>query len=330
MDTFWRHLVVQDYEISRPASTRLEFDLYTTSLIAWPAVWMDDPTPYGVLRRPGIVDIDKAVHEKLVKQLAAHLADPGRAQSVVARAVGDRGRATAALTRAERALTDGATTQAGAALSDATAAFLRVMSTHIVNWLLPEAQWEVFLARLLNDEGRARACMMALSTPAEIGHLLAAHQDVVQAALAVKDGAGLETTATGLAVRIGTLYGEGTPAARAMPYEDPAQIAVLVQTLAASSEPEAEFRQIALARRRTARLREAWETAALLAAAGDQEAVASVRAIVTILNWACDSEERRKVLRHSYLSVVRRWCQGANLDPAALTTVDLLTAGAAS
>jgi hypothetical protein len=330
MDTLWRRLVVQDYEISRPASTRLEFDLYTTSLIAWPAVWMNDPTPYGVLRRPGIVDIDQTVHEKLVEQLAAHLADPARAQGVVARAVGDRGRATAALARAERALTDGATAKAGAALSDATAAFLRVMSTHIVNWLLPEAQWESFLARLFNDEGRARACMLALSTPAEVGHLLAAHQDVVQAALAVKDGAGLESTATGLAVRIGTLYGEGTPAARAMPYEDPAQIAVLVQTLAASSDPEVEFRQIALARERTARLREAWESAALLAAAGNQQALASVRAIVTILSWACDSEERRKVLRHSYLSVVRRWCQGANLDPAALTTVDLLTAGASS
>ncbi|MDJ0342790.1 hypothetical protein QMK19_23080 [Streptomyces sp. H10-C2] len=330
MDTAWRDRVVQDYEISRPASTRLEFGLYTTSLIAWPAVWMDDPTPYGVLRRPGIVDIDQAVHEELMQRLAAHLSDPARAQAVVTRAVGHRERAAATLARAERALTNAPTAKAGTALAEATAAFLPVMSTHIVNWLLPEAQWMSFLARLFDDKDRARACMLALSTPAQTGHLLAAHQDVVEAALAVQGGAELASTSSGLAARIGTLYGAGTPAARAMPYEDPAQIAALVLALADSPDPEAEFRQIALARERTAKLREAWETAALLAAAGDPGAVACVRSIVTILSWACDSEERRKVLRHSYLSVVRRWCLDADRDPAAVTLPDLLTAGAAS
>jgi hypothetical protein len=330
MDTLWRDIVVQDYEISRPASTVLEFDLYTTSLRAWPAVWMDDPTPYGVLRRPGIVDIDRAVHEDLVERLADHLFDPVRAQAVVVRAVGHRERTAAALTRAEQALAAGAAAAAGAALAEATAAFLPVMSTHIVNWLLPEAQWEAFLTRLFADEGRARACMLALSTPAETGHLLAAHQDVVQAALAVRGGAELAGTAADLATRVGTLYGEGTPAARAMPYEDPAQAAGLVQTLAASSDPETEYRQITTARARTQMLREAWEAAGLLAAAGDPDAVARVRAIVTILSWACDSEERRKVLRHSYLSAVRRWCKTQDLDPATLTTAELLTAGASS
>ncbi|MEU2516961.1 hypothetical protein [Streptomyces syringium] len=330
MDTLWRDIVVQDYEISRPTSTRREFDLYTTSLRAWPAVWMDDLTPYGVLRRPGIVDIDRTVHEELVERLADHLSDPARAQAVVTRAVGHRERTAAALARAEQALAAGAPAAAGAALAEATAAFLPVMSTHIVNWLLPEAQWEAYLTRLFADEGRARACMLALSTPAATGHLLAAHQDVVQAVLAVRGGAAVAGTAADLATRIGTLYGEGTPAARAMPYENPVEVAGLVQTLAASADPEAEFRQITTARARTQTLREAWEAAALLAAAGNPVAVARGRAIVTILSWACDSEERRKVLRHSYLCAVRRWCQGQNLDPATLTTADLLTAGASS
>ncbi|MEU8759525.1 hypothetical protein [Streptomyces sp. NPDC048659] len=330
MDTLWRDLVVQDYEISRPASTLLEFDLYTTSLMSWPATWMNDPTPFGVLRRPGIVDIDRSVHDHLVSRLADHLADPTRAQTFVTRAVGHRERTAAALARAEKALADGSVSTAGTALAEATAAFLPVMSTHIVNWLLPEAQWEAYFTLLFGDQERARACLLALSTPAQTGHLLAAHQEVVQAALSVRDGAELATTAADLAARIGTLYGEGTPAARAMPYEDPQQAAALVQALAESSDPEAEFRQITAARARTTALREAWEAAALLAAAGDRDAVARVRAIVTILAWACDSEERRKVLRHCFLSAVRRWCQVQDRDPATLTTTDLLTAGAAA
>lgn len=154
--------------------------------------------------------------------------------------------------------------------------------------------------------------------------------EVVQAALAVRDGAQLESIAATLASRVGTLYGEGTPAASAMRYEDPAQTAVLVQALAAASaNPEAEFSHIKTARQRATALRDGWEAAALLAAAGDLNAVAGVRAVVTILAWACDSEERRKVLRHSYLSAVRRWCQLQDRDPATLTTLDLLTAGAA-
>ncbi|MEU2354397.1 hypothetical protein ABZ599_15765 [Streptomyces misionensis] len=330
MDTLWRDLVVQDYEISRPASTLLEFDLYTTSLMSWPATWMNDPTPFGVLRRPGIVDIDRSVHDHLVRRLADHLADPARAQTFVTRAVSHRERTAAALVRAEKALADGSTATAGTALAEATAAFLPVMSTHIVNWLLPEPQWESLLTRLLGGKERARACLLALATPAETGHLLAAHQEVVQAVLSVRGGAELGTAAADLASRIGTLYGEGTPAARAMPYEDPARAAAFVQALAASSDLEAEFRQIAAARARTTALREAWEAAALLAAAGDPDAVARVRAIVTILTWACDSEERRKVLRHSYLSAVRRWCQIQGLDPATLTTSDILAAGAAA
>ncbi|TWV34736.1 hypothetical protein FRZ03_28130 [Streptomyces misionensis] len=110
------------------------------------------------------------------------------------------------------------------------------MSTHIVNWLLPEPQWESLLTRLFGGQERARACLLALSIPAETGHLLAAHQEVVEAALSVRGGAELGTAAADLASRIGTLYGEGTPAARAMPYEDPAQAAALVQALAASSD----------------------------------------------------------------------------------------------
>ncbi|MFJ1662403.1 hypothetical protein [Streptomyces anthocyanicus] len=330
MDTPWRDLVVQDYEVSRPDSTPLEFDLYTTSLIAWPITWMNDPTPFGVLRRPGIVDIDRTVHDQLVQRLADHLWDPARAQTFVIRAVSHRERTAAALAHAEEALADADTATAGAALAEATRAFLPVMSTHIVNWLLPEPQWEAFLAERFGDQDRARTCMLALSTPAQTGHLLAAHQEVVQAALAVRGGAPLESTAASLASRVGTLYGEGTPAARAMRYEDPAQTAVLVQTLAASTDPKAEFGHIETARERATALRDGWEAAALLAAAGDPGAVARVRAIVTILAWACDSEERRKVLRHSYLCAVRRWCQLQDRDPATLTTLDLLTAGAAA
>jgi hypothetical protein len=43
----------------------------------------------------------------------------------------------------------------------ATAGVLRVMSTHIVNWLLPEGHWEKFLAEILGDLSSARACMSA-------------------------------------------------------------------------------------------------------------------------------------------------------------------------
>ena len=56
----------------------------------------------------------------------------------------------------------------------ATAAVLRVMSTHIVNWLLPENDWEQLLTALLGTPGRALECMSALQLPDEPGHILAA------------------------------------------------------------------------------------------------------------------------------------------------------------
>jgi hypothetical protein len=54
---------------------------------------MQNPTPYGALRRPGVVDIHQAVHEDLVGRLAAYLATPPGRGAVVTRTVGDRERA---------------------------------------------------------------------------------------------------------------------------------------------------------------------------------------------------------------------------------------------
>jgi hypothetical protein len=327
MHTTWKGIVVQDYELSRPDSTRLEWDLYTTSLITWPKVWMDEPVPYGRLRRPGIVDIDRDVHARLVAQLEEYLADPGRALTVVERAIGDQERTAHAVAEAEEALARKALPESGHALATATSAFLKVMSTHIVNWLLPEQQWEDLLARLFADRTRARTCVLALSTPVH-GHLLDAHRLVLEAAASVRAGRPLEQAAALVTARAGTLYGHGSPAAAAMPLEAPEQAAELVRAVAESHDPEAQFAAIDDARIRAAATREAWESAALLAAAGDRDALARVRAMTTVLGWAAESEERRKETRHRYLAAVRRWCESTGARADRITTTELLSLGA--
>ncbi|MGH3869121.1 MAG: hypothetical protein ACRDQ4_24005 [Pseudonocardiaceae bacterium] len=327
MEPVWNGLVVLDYEHSRPDATLLEWDLYTTSLIAWPRAWMDEPTPYGRLRRPGIVDIEHGIHDSLIAQLEEYLADPGRARLMVTRAQARQARTDAALSAAEDALADGRPASAAPALVAATAVFLDVMSTHIVNWLLPEQQWEDLLASLFADRAQARSCLLTFSTP-DCSHLLDAHRIVLQAVADVRQGTPIEQAAAMVSARAGTLYGSGSPAATAMPLEDPDRAADLVRSAAEAADPETHLAAITGARTRAAALREAWETAAVLAAAGNADALARVRAIAIVLGWAAESEERRKVLRHRYLSAVRRWCESTGADARRITTTDLFALGA--
>jgi hypothetical protein len=77
MEPVWRGLLTCDYEHTRPHATRLEWDIYTTSLTAWPETLMGEPTPYGRLRRPGIIDIPEPDHHRLLTRWHALLADPG-------------------------------------------------------------------------------------------------------------------------------------------------------------------------------------------------------------------------------------------------------------
>ncbi|MEV7775942.1 hypothetical protein [Kitasatospora sp. NPDC086791] len=319
--------VVQDYELSRPEATLLERDLYTSSLITWPTVLIGDPTPFGMLRRPGIVDIPVTDHDRLVAALAAYLDDPANARTLVDRALDRERRSGHALAAADQALDRHDEPAAAQALSDATSAFLQVMSTHIVNWLLPEQHWEDTFTRLLADRRAARECLLALATPGETGHLLDAHQTALRAAAAVREGQPLHLAAAEIAARSGTLYGAGSPAAAAMPLEDPANAADLIQDLLQRPGHHTQIAAITTARSRALLLRDAWEAAALLAAAGSDHDVRTVRATTLVLGWAAGSEERRKVLRHRYLAAARRWCHLTGQDPTRITTMDLLAPG---
>jgi pyruvate,water dikinase len=174
MDLVWNNLLTCDYERTRPGAARLELDLYTRSLIAWPHVLLGDPRPYGRLRRPGIVDVPQADHAALTAAWHQRLTDPAYVRSLIRQTTAERKAATCQLDHLEQAISAGDHPLTRAAMPVATAAVLRVMSTHIVNWLLPEDHWERFLADLLGDPGRARACVSALQLPDAPGHILAA------------------------------------------------------------------------------------------------------------------------------------------------------------
>lgn len=272
MEPVWNGMLTCDYEHTRPEGTLLEWDLYTRSLINWPRVLMDDPTPYGRLRRPGIVDIAESDHLRLTRAWHARLADPAGADDLIRRARRNQHRTTNALDDYDTALCRDDLACSKRALAEVTQAFLHVMSTHIVNWLLPEEHWEAFLTELFGNRAQALECLSALMVPAHAGHILAAHTQ--------RQGA-----SDGAAAKSATFI--------------------------------TDRRAQAMARRET------WETAAILAAAGNDQAVDEVRALARLLGWASDSEERRKELRDRYLAAAHRWCTTTQADPTRITTTDL-------
>ncbi|MFF0413446.1 hypothetical protein ACFYUY_23790 [Kitasatospora sp. NPDC004745] len=326
MEEVWKGLLICDYEHTRPGSTALELDLYTTSLTRWPLVFMDDSRPYGRLRRAGIVDIPEPDHLALTGRWHHLLADPAYATAMVTAAEQRHQRADAALLALEDQLDDGE--PAERQLAAATEAFLGVMSAHIVNWLLPEDQWQDLLADLLGSDADGRACRLALNTPDATGHLLDAHLVLLDRVAALAEGADLATAASTLAARAGTLYGDGSPAATAMPLEDRTRAAGLL-TATAATDTTGQRDLIDASRRRAVRLRDAWTLAAQLAAAGNPAATARVAALTRVCRWAAGSEESRKVQRHRFLAATRRWCQRAAADLATLTAADLLDLGSA-
>ncbi|MFD7577466.1 hypothetical protein [Kitasatospora sp. NPDC059817] len=327
MEPVWNGHLTCDYERTRPGSTALELDLYTTSLTRWPTVLMNDPRPYGQLRRAGIVDIPEPDHRTLTESWHRQLGDPDYAAAMVAAARQRRQHTDTALDSLEHALRV-AGGKTGTCLARATTAFLDVMSTHIVNWLLPEQQWEDLLTDLLGGRHQGRACLLVLNTPDAAGHLLDAHQFLLSNAAAVRDGTDLAAAATAVSARTGTLYGHGSPAAAAMPLEDRTAVAELIVTTA-RTDTDGQLQAIGDARHRATVLRDAWALAALLAAAGDTAATRQVTALTAVCRWAADSEESRKIQRHRYLAAARRCCERADIDPTAVTTADLLHLGAA-
>jgi hypothetical protein len=323
----WNGLLTCDYEHSRPDGTLLEWDLYTRSLINWPWTLMDEPAPYGRLRRPGIVDIPENEHTRLVAQWHTCLADPEQVRLLMARADRHKRQTTRALNAADDAL--GASDAAGAtaALAEATSVFLAVNSTHIVNWLLPEEQWEDQLAQMFGDRGSARSCLSALMTPSAPGHMLNAHIQLLWAASNLSEITAPQATASALASAIGPVYGPTSPAESATAMENPAHVAKVLNSTLDSIDPAAELDTIARDRTDAIELRAAWRTAAVLAAAGDDDALRALHAIVPTCQWAADSEERRKELRHRYLATVRRWCSSSGVDTGQITAYDLLAHG---
>ncbi|MFI6883740.1 hypothetical protein [Streptosporangium canum] len=175
MDEVWNGMRTVDYEHSRPTGTPVEWELYTCSLIAWPQVLMGEPTPYGRLRRPGIVDIDEPVHQQLVDAWHTRLADPIYVADLIDHTAAARARTGAALDALESSLEAEDAAGAATALAEATGGLLTVMSAHIVNWLLPEAAWQQLLTDLLGSTSTALACGSALMTPTDPGRLLNAH-----------------------------------------------------------------------------------------------------------------------------------------------------------
>ena len=173
MEPVWNHMLTVDYERTRPTASLLEWDLYTRSLMSWPATLMGDPRPYGRRRRPGIVDIDETDHNELVGRWHIQLHDPEYTGSFLRTTTQWHRDTRAHLDRLDHALDNGDASAARDHLALATAAFLKVMTTHIVNWLLPEDDWSSLLHRLLGDV--ADACMLALMTPSGTGYLLRGH-----------------------------------------------------------------------------------------------------------------------------------------------------------
>jgi pyruvate,water dikinase len=173
MEPVWRQMLTCDYERTRPDATHLELDLYTRSLISWPMVLFGETRPYGHLRRPGIVDIAESDHDYITSAWHHHLTDPAYVGSLTERTSCDRAAAADKLDRLDQAIRSGKRDRSQTAVTAATEAVLRVMSTHIVNWLLPEDSWEDWLSGLLGNRGAARTCLTALMLPAEPGHILA-------------------------------------------------------------------------------------------------------------------------------------------------------------
>jgi pyruvate, water dikinase len=251
MDLVWNNLLTCDYERTRPGAPRVELDLYTRSLISWPHVLLGDPRPYGHLRRPGIVDIPRADHEALTSAWHQRLADPAYARSLIRQTVGDREAAASGLDRLEQATVAGDRSQADAAMQAATTAVLRVMSAHIVNWLLPEADWEQFLAGLLGGIGSARACMSAFQLPDAPGHILAVSQ---------RDGGHAETRRTE-ALRLRDQWSSSATRAAAGDDTAAAQVTVISSLLGWAATSEERRKEI---RERYLALVRAWAAAAPL------------------------------------------------------------------
>lgn len=269
MDIAWKGMLTCDYERSRPHASQLERELYTRSLTTWPSVFLGEPSPYGTLRRPGIVDIRQEDHDRLTGQLHACLASPHRALDLAEQATAHRRQASAALRRAETRPASGCLDRSPwtASVAAASTAILPVMSAHIVNWLLPEEQWETRMTKLLGNRASARACIAALSLPASPGHLLAR----------------LTTKAT--------------------------------ETTAGN--------HLLTAQRSAVETRESWIDAVILAAAGDAPALDAVRAMIITLEWAAESEERRRELRERYLALTTAWCADMGLGPRTVTLADI-------
>lgn len=125
--------------------------------------------------RPGassrVVDIDEGDHQRLVTQWHTQLRDPDYVADFIARTTQWHRDTEHALDRVDQAIDRGDGAAAHQHLEAATAVFLGVMSTHIVNWLLPEDDWNTQLAHLFADTRPAADCLLALMTPSTTGHL---------------------------------------------------------------------------------------------------------------------------------------------------------------
>ncbi|ORT47317.1 hypothetical protein [Frankia sp. KB5] len=286
MEPVWNGVLTCDYERTRPHASHLEWDLYTDALIRWPLILMDDPRPYGQLRRAGIVDIPELAHRDLTSAWHRQLAGLDHAVNLITRATHDRDVASAALDRVDDAARRGDVGGLARALAAATAAFTRVNATHIVNWLLPEDHWERLLTDLFGSHDAALTCLSALQLPAAPGHILATQ------------------------IQIPHRSGEAT--------------AFDIEVTARHQEQTVPAAGLITQRTRAARRREAWTTAAILAAAGDYQVVTEIRAMALLLGWAADSEERRKELRERFLTGAHSWCDLTGADPCRITAADLL------
>jgi hypothetical protein len=322
MEAVWRGLLTCDYEHTRPDATRLEWDLYTTSLTTWPRTLIDEPSPYGQLRRPGIVDIPEPDHQRLLTGWHRLLRDPDYVTDLDRRSTTWAAAAGAALATATREQHAGRGAAAQTATADATRNLLALNATHIVNWLLPEQEWEDLLTDLFGTVEQARACVFALTTPSDPGHLLHAHRQILSAAGQVREGGDVHQLAAAFAVTAGPVHGTASPGRTALPLEDPTSAAALLQQTAAG-QPDTDLATITEARAEAAARRDTWRVAAILAAAGNPEHLRAVSAIVLACRWSANCEERRIELRHRYLAAIRRWCADTRRDPATITIRDL-------
>lgn len=248
MEPVWRQMLTCDYERTRPDAAHLELDLYTRSLISWPMVLFGEARPYGHLRRPGIVDIAEADHNDIIRAWHHHLTDPAYVRSLTERTSSDRAEAADTLDQLDRALRVGNWDRSQTAMTAATGAILRVMSTHIVNWLLPEASWEDWVSGLLGDRGAARACLSALMLPAEPGHILARpgdHDPQASTMITTSRSSAVRRRAQWLQTALAAAAGDASARQQAM------TISSILQWAADSEERRHELRERYLALART-------------------------------------------------------------------------------